>query len=77
MSGVSIGVKLFCGGLVTGASGGSVLGWSTGDGSGIGICVQATLRRAIVNTIVGYFILPPKVIFLQTMSGLELFPTKK
>lgn len=77
MSGISIGVEPFCGGLVTGASGGRVLGSSMGDWLGMGTCVQATMRRTIVNTIVRYFILPPRVIFLETSRGSELFLIKK
>ncbi len=77
LSGVSIGVEPFCGGLVTGASGGSVeLGSGTGDWLGIGTCVQATIRRAIVNKMLRYFILPPKLIFPQTIREPELFLQK-
>ena len=77
MFGVSIGVEPFCGGLVTGASSGRVLGSGTGDWPGIGTCVQATIRNAIVNRILRDFTLPPKVISIQTIRGPELFLKKQ
>src|SRR5687767_12674222 len=42
----------------------------------MGTCVQATIRNAIVNRILRYFILPPKVIFLKTIREPALFPIK-